>query len=165
MHLDEFPLISLEKEDLQAAVRLVSLAMNDDEAAWAEKTLTRHFQCRQHRIADGRDYLILKDGDAVIGLVGLHHYVWGPPDNVWLAWFAVHPDAQGHGLGAKLLMAAETMAVNRGYGKLLVETYHHPDFKAARSLYRKMGFRKVGAIEDYLSDGSTMLVYGKALPS
>ena len=102
---------------------------------------------------------------SVIGLVGLHHYVWGPPENVWLAWFAVHPDTQGRGFGARLLGAIEVMAARRGYGKLLVETYDHPDFENARSFYGEMGFRKVGTIEDYLPDGSAMIVYGKALTS
>lgn len=100
-----------------------------------------------------------------MGLVGLHHYVWGPPENVWLAWFAVHPDAQGRGVGSRLLSAIEAIAVSRGYGKLLVETYDHPDFERARAFYGRMGFRKVGTIEDYLPDGSAMIVYGKALPS
>lgn len=160
---DELPLSPLEKEDFQAAVRLVSSAMNAEEGAWAEKTLSRHFQCRKHGIADGRDYFVLKDGAAVMGLMGLHHYAWGPPENVWLAWFAVHPDAQGRGLGASLLAAIEAMALNRGYNKLLVETYDHPNFGRARTFYEKMGFRRVGTIENYLRDGSAMIVYGKTL--
>ena len=161
---DALTLSTLEKDDFQAAVQLVSLAMNAEEGRWAEKTLSRHFQCRQQGIADGRNYFVLKDRDAVIGLGGLHHYVWGPPRIVWLAWFAIHPEAQGLGLGTRLLGSIEAECVNRRYSKLLVETYDHPDFDKARSFYERMGFRIVGTIKDYLPDGSAMIVYGKSIP-
>jgi ribosomal protein S18 acetylase RimI-like enzyme len=94
-------------------------------------------------------------------LVGLHHTIWGPEKNVWLAWFAVDPDRQGQGLGRKLLAEIERLAGQRGFAKLLVETYEHSDFDKARRFYEKNRFERVGRIDDYLPDGSAMVVYAK----
>lgn len=97
------------------------------------------------------------------GLVGLHHVIWGPERNVWLAWFAVEPDCQDEGLGGKLLAAVERIAVGEGYRKLLVETYEHGDFQKARRFYERNGFYEIGRVNGYLDDGSAMIVYAKGI--
>jgi hypothetical protein len=57
----------------------------------------------------------------------------------------------------------ERLARQKGFGKLLVETYTHPDFDKARRFYERSGFEQAGRIDDYLSDGSAMIVYAKHL--
>lgn len=154
----------LPETDVPQTVSLIRLAMNPDEAAWAEKTFGAHFACKEHGIDDGRNYFICRDGEQISGLVGLHNYNWGPPENVWLAWFAVHPDCQRKGLGSALIDSIEKRATEMGYTALFIETYEHNDFAKARAFYQAKGFTQSGRIDSYLPDGSAMIVYRKGLP-
>ena len=159
----DIELTSMGPEDIDAAAALVSRAMNADEGRWAARTMRFHFGCQAHHDDDGRTYYLWKQNDAIQGLVGLHHQIWGPEENVWLAWFAVEPGQQGKGIGRQLLAAVERVAQARGFRKLLVETYEHADFDKARRFYERSGFRQTGRIADYLPDGSPMVVYAKRL--
>ncbi len=151
----------MAQTDIEAAASLVGRAMNADEGRWARRTMEFHFGCHSHGLDDGRSYFVWRRETRIVGLVGLHHTIWGPERNVWLAWFAVDPDFQGQGLGLKLLGEIENLAGQMGFGKLLIETYEHPDFDKARRFYERNGFEQVGQVNDYLPDGSAMVVYGK----
>ncbi|MHC4497458.1 MAG: GNAT family N-acetyltransferase [Planctomycetota bacterium] len=87
---------------------------------------------------------VWRDDGKICGLVGLHRYIWGSEENVWLSWFAVHPKHQDRGIGSTLMDAVKEHAARAGYKKLLIETYDSPTFKKARSFYRARGFRQVG---------------------
>jgi ribosomal protein S18 acetylase RimI-like enzyme len=156
-------LLPMEAEDAEDAAALVSRAMNADEGRWAARTMRFHFGCKAHGLDDGRSYFVRRQGGAIVGLVGLHHAVWGPEENVWLAWFAVDPDCQGQGHGRELLAAIERTAAAQGFRKLLVETYEHAEFDKARRFYERNGFERAGQIAGYLADGSAMVVYAKRL--
>ncbi len=144
-------------------VALISAAMNPDEGAWAAETLERHFRLRALGVDDGRRYFVLRPDGSLEGVTGLHRYEWGPRENVWLGWFAVAPARHGAGLGAVLLRETEEAARGLGYRKLFVETYGSATFARALRFYEKAGFRRVGRIEEYLPDGSPMIVLGKVL--
>ncbi|OHB64602.1 MAG: hypothetical protein A2Y77_02830 [Planctomycetes bacterium RBG_13_62_9] len=156
---------TMGERDIEAAAALVGRAMNADEGRWAARTMQFHFGCRRQGLDDGRMYYVWKQGGEIVGLVGLHHAIWGPERNVWLAWFAVDPACQGRGLGRRLMAVIEDLAGERGFHKLLVETYEHPDFARARRFYESHGFREAGRIGDYLHDGSAMIVYAKRIES
>jgi GNAT superfamily N-acetyltransferase len=153
----------MTEADIEAAASLVRRAMNEDEGRWARRTMDFHFGCRSHGLDDGRSYFVWRLGEQVVGLVGLHHTIWGPEENVWLAWFAVDPDYQGQGLGLKLLSEVERLAEHLGFAKLMVETYEHPDFDRARRFYERNRFEQTGRIDEYLADGSAMIVYAKRI--
>ena len=157
----EVVLEPLKSEDIPDVVDLVRDSMNDQEAQWVRQTLDFHFSCRQADIPDGRTYFVYRTEKTVCAIAGLHHYQWGPPENVWLAWFAVHPDYQRKGLGGRLIREVESRAMQMGYTKIFIETYEHTDFEKARAFYQSNGFSPAGTIEDYLPDGSAMLVYRK----
>ncbi len=154
---------AMAEADIDEACLLVSEAMNENEGRWARATMLHHFGCRRHGLDDGRSYFVWRRDGAIRGLVGLHHYVWGPEENVWLSWLAVHPDHQRQGIGSKLMADIEGKAAERGYTKLFVETYDHPDFDVARAFYAAVGFDEAGRVRRYLPDGSDMVVYGKEL--
>jgi len=159
-------LTSMEEGDIAKAVRLISRTMNPDEGRWAEKTMAFHFSCLRRGLDDGRKYYLLlqgQDANDVKGISGLHHYAWGPEENVWLAWFAVAPEWQRQGIGKNLMLLTEEKAVTEGYKTFLAETYNHRDFDKARKFYAAVGFQKMGEISGYLPDGSNMVVYGKRL--
>lgn len=150
-------------EDIEEGVSLISRAMNPAEGRWARRTMDYHFNCLSHGIDDGRLYYVWRSSEQLCGLVGLHHYLWGPEQNVWLSWFAVEPSLQRQGHGTALLAAIESTALQRGYRRFLVETYGHEDFDNARTFYLSQGFAEVGRISDYIGDGSDMFVYRKEL--
>jgi GNAT superfamily N-acetyltransferase len=154
---------SMAEADIEAAASLVGRAMNADEGRWARRTMEFHFGSRNHGLDDGRSYFVWRRDQRIVGLVGLHHTIWGPEENVWLAWFAVDPDFQGQGLGLKLLSEIERLAEHLGFGKLMVETYEHADFDKARRFYERNRFEQVGRIDEYLADGSAMIVYAKRI--
>lgn len=149
--------------DAGAAADLVARAMNAEEGAYAEKTFREYFASRANAIDDGRELFVLADGDKIIGITGLHHYVWGPPTNVWLSWFAVDPEVHGRGLGSMLMAATLDLARTRGFTQLFIETYSSPTFEKARAFYAARGFERVGAIHGYMPDGAEMVVYGRVL--
>jgi len=149
--------------DIEAVVDLIGRAMNQQEAVQAEMTFEHHFKCAQARINDGRQYFVLKLEIGVVGVVGLHHYSWGPSQNIWLAWFAIEPAAQGSGFGQLLLDAIIQRAQECGYAKLFIETYSTAEFGKARAFYRSNGFVRVGHVKGYLEDGGHMVVFYKAL--
>lgn len=150
-------------DDIDETVELIGKAMNKDEATWAKKTMELHFGCVKNNLEDGRSYFLWRENTEIIGVVGLHNYIWGPKENVWLAWFAVDPNHHGKGLGSLLLMEIEKKAYEMGYKKLFIETYSSSTFDKARLFYKDKDFIEVGKIDSYLSDGSKMIVYAKKL--
>jgi GNAT superfamily N-acetyltransferase len=149
--------------DIEDAVELITVAMNRDEARWARETMEFYFACKKQDIDSGREYYLWRHQGKIQGLVGLHRYLWGPRENVWLAWFAVHPQLHRAGVGSAMLDEVEERARQSGYRKFLIETYDSPTFEKALSFYKSKGFSQVGKIDNYLPDGSAMLVFGKEL--
>lgn len=153
----------MQASQSETVIDLIASAMNRDEAAWARQTLTFYFDCLSRRIDPAREYFVMQVNQQLVGVVGLHHYRWGPPQNVWLSWFAVHPDHQGRGYARAMLMAIETHAIMRGYHHFFIETYARPEFDKALGFYQHMGFSSAGHINHYLADGSQMRVLYKRL--
>ncbi|MEU0115206.1 GNAT family N-acetyltransferase [Streptomyces bobili] len=70
----------------------------------------------------------------------------------------VHPRLQGHGIGARLLRAAESaLAAERGATRFRLFTGHRSEGNLR--LYRRVGYRTVGTSEG--SDGVRMIVLEK----
>ena len=153
----------MEIGHVDEAVEVIGAAMNREESRWAKMTLYFHFASHQQGLNDGRIFFVGMLEGNLAGLVGLHHYTWGPAENVWLSWFAVHPLYQKKGIGDQLLDQAEKVARERGYQKLFVETYDQKGFTRARAYYQARGFTEAGRIERYLPDGSAMVVFRKEL--
>lgn len=149
--------------DASAAADLVARAMDPNEGAYAAETFKFHFACADKAIDDGRHLFVLEEHGRVLGIVGLHFYVWGPPQNVWLSWFAVDPDNQGSGLGGRLLAASMDEARKLGYEKVFIETYANDTFTKATRFYIAQGFHVAGTIANYLPDGSSMVVLSRSL--
>lgn len=156
-------LVEMQQHDIPDAVNLIKHAMNDDEADWANMTMNYHFGCASNHLDDGRYYYVWQNDTKVVGITGLHHYNWGPKENVWLGWFALDPDLHGMGLGHELLDQMVLLAKEKGFKKLFIETYMSPTFEKARSFYQSKGFKLAGQIENYLPDGESMVVYMKEL--
>ena len=154
----------MTESDIEDAVELISRAMDNNEALWAQETMENYFACKKQGFNTGREYYIWRHEWKIRGLVGLHSYIWGPKENVWLSWFAVDPAYQKKGIGSALMVSIEKRAKQAGYEKFFIETYDNPTFRKAISFYKSAGFSELGRINNYLPDGSAMIVFGKNIP-
>ena len=143
-------------------VEIISKAMNPTEGRLAQATLNFHFSCKENGLDDGRTYYAVEKEKSIVGVVGLHQYPWGPDENVWLGWFAVKPEHQRQGIGTWLMNKIIEEARQKGYKKMLVETYSGKDFESARSFYSKFGFKRIGKIKKYMGK-EDMIVFSKEI--
>lgn len=90
---------------------------------------------------DGRSLscFIRDDGELIAGIVG---FTWGGYARIEYLW--VTETLRGHGLGTRMLHAAETEAQRRGCTKVVLDTH---SFQAP-DLYRARGYREVGTTLD-----------------
>jgi len=160
---ESLQLVLMQVEHQPSVVELIGRAMDDQEAAWAKQTFDFHFSCQQQDIDSKRRFYIAIRSENIAGIVGLHEYRWGPPQNIWLSWFAVEPNLQGQGIGKWLLRQIEQNARELGYTKMFIETYEHPTFARALKFYQAQDYVQQGEIQAYLPDNSAMLVYSKSL--
>ena len=80
-----------------------------------------------------QDYQVVRGADgSLLGQVALDEY---SPSLVELVSLAVAPSAQGHGLGQRLITAAEKLAKERGYPELFAISLAEP-------LFLRMGFHE-----------------------
>ena len=162
-----FEFVEMRDADLADVLALIGRAMNPEESEYAKHTFDFHFSCQSAKsdvpIDSKRAFYLARHEATIKGVIGLHHYRWGPLDNVWLSWFAVEPELQGQGIGQWMMAKIEQLSRHKGYKKLFIETYRHDIFSRAIEFYQKQGFLQVGQIGDYLIDGSDMLVFAKSL--
>jgi L-amino acid N-acyltransferase YncA len=98
--------------------------------------------------ADRYPTLVVEHGGAVVGWAGLSAY---RPRACYagIAEFSIYVDsqAQGHGLGRRLLEALVDAARERGHWKLVSRIF--PFNTASLALCRRCGFREVGVYEKH----------------
>jgi ribosomal-protein-alanine N-acetyltransferase len=106
-----------------------------------------------------RCYLVVRDEDGgpVRGYAGA--VVGGDVADV--VTLAVHPQARRRGLGAALLRALLDAATQRGAHELALEV--RADNTAARTLYARSGFERIGLRRGYYPDGTDGLVLRRRL--
>jgi ribosomal protein S18 acetylase RimI-like enzyme len=80
-----------------------------------------------------------------------------------LYWIAVHPSAQRHGSGSRLLSEVEQCLRARGARLLVAETSSRPDYDATRRFYEVRGYEEVARMRDYYAVGDDRVIYTKAL--
>jgi GNAT superfamily N-acetyltransferase len=85
------------------------------------------------RIEAGQAF-VLKQGDALVGALILED----EPDALMLYNIAVSPDAQGQGLGKRLMAFTEAEARRRGYG--LLKLYTNEKMVENVAMYPRLGF-------------------------
>lgn len=132
----------------------VRLAVNDDAAAISDVLLHSFGQNREcytpeafvvvtpspeeiaGRFAEGPQWVAEIDGN-IVGTVGVTH----EPEGIYIRSLGVDPEAQGLGVGHKLLDAIDEYAVSQKATRIfLYTTYFVP---AAVKLYEKHGYKWV----------------------
>ena len=131
-----------------------------------EQWLTEHFEVEPgdaRVLADPNGRILRRGGhilfalrrDEVVGTCALIRHRTGVHE---LAKMAVAPEHRNRGIGLALSVAAIERALESGAETLYLRT--HPALAAARHLYRKVGFRRIGACPlpppDVVRDAVTM---------
>lgn len=153
-------LVPMQAGHIDAATEVMALGRNAIVGTRARATFERHFRLQAFGVDDGRSYYVWLREGRVAGVTGLHHYSWGPDENVWLAYFGVHPEFGRQGIGAAMLREMQRLAKTR-YRRFFIET--HGANEAAHRFYRSQGFREAGSIAEYNPDGAPMKVFVKDL--
>lgn len=74
------------------------------------------------------------------------------PDHIELKSMRTSTEVRQSGVGTQLLSHALNEAIDRGYGKVSLETGSQDFFRPARNLYEKFGFRYCGPFSGYTDD-------------
>ncbi len=101
------------------------------------------------QVPEARHYLVADLDATIVGYAGLAAIGY-QADVQTLAVAAGH---QGHGLGARLLVALLAEARRRDAGEVLLEV--RAENKAAQALYARAGFERIGVRRGYYRPGGT----------
>jgi [ribosomal protein S18]-alanine N-acetyltransferase len=102
-----------------------------------------------------REVFVAETGGQVIGLLSL---VLAGAFTGYIQNIAVHPDWRGRGLGTQLMQFAEATIFRKSPNVFLCVT----DFNdAAQKFYARLGYQKVGELENYLQTGVTEILMRK----
>jgi GNAT superfamily N-acetyltransferase len=75
-----------------------------------------------------------------------------------LYWLAVHPDAQGRGVGRALVDRVEQELASRGARLLVVETSSRPDYAHTRTFYAREGYAEVARVRDFYAPADDRII-------
>lgn len=85
-------------------------------------------------------------------------------EGTWnLLALAVHPAAQGRGLGGALVRGVEAALSAQGARLLIIETAGVVEFAAAQNLYARLGFAEVARLPDFWADAVDKVTFAKRL--
>ena len=139
---------------LQAVIRNIGL-FTPEEADGFAGTIPGHFASP----SQGHLWLLADDGQ---GAAYLAPEAAGP--GVWnLLFLGVLPEARRRGLARALIAEVEQRLRAQGARMLLIDTSTEPPMAAARALYERLGYERVGLIPDYWGPGDGKLTFRRAL--
>lgn len=84
------------------------------------------------------EHYLWEDKQQIVGISGLYSY-HNNPQEAWLSWFGVLPDARKKGYGEQILTATKELAKQKGFTALRLYTSGKLYAKACK-LYEKAGF-------------------------
>lgn len=86
----------------------------------------------------------------------------GSDDSYDLYWIAVRPEAQGGGLGGRILARAEAAMRAAGAGRLYVDTSMSPAYARTRAFYEKAGYAVAATLPDFYRPGDGKVIFQKS---
>jgi ribosomal-protein-alanine acetyltransferase len=139
--------------DLDQLVALEQRAFQTDQ--FSRRTF-RYLLTRANAIS-----LVYELDDRVVGYCVLLFHTGTSLARVYS--LAVDPDYQGRGIARELMEAVEAHAIEHSCVALRLEV--RVDGAAAINLYERLGYKKIGKVEDYYEDGQAAYRYEKRLNS
>ena len=80
-----------------------------------------------------------------------------------LYWIAVAPEAQGLGVGRRLMDLAEREIAKLGGGRLYIETSSRDAYVRTRRFYRAAGYKQAARLPDFYARGDHKVVFYKSI--
>lgn len=151
----------VEERDRGALAELLGATgfFNPDELAMALELV-------DERLRDGDAshyrFLVAEDSGDVLGYACWGH-ILGTASSVDLYWIAVHPAAQGRGVGQALMAAAEAQVAAQGGRRVYVETSTRPQYQPTRGFYLRCGYALIAELEDFYAPGDGKAIFLKVL--
>jgi len=102
--------------------------------------------------------IVLKNVERVVG----HIIYWQIEEEVQISNIAVHPDFRGLGIGRKVMQEIMDKVKKEGVSYIFLEV--RPSNSSAVSLYKKLGFQKLGLRRNYYHNPvEDAIIMGKSL--
>jgi [ribosomal protein S18]-alanine N-acetyltransferase len=98
--------------------------------------------------ANARRILFGRSRERIVGFMG----VWYMVDQLHLVTIAVAPEAQGRGIGQRLMLECFDLAEHAELGEVVLEV--RVTNTPARRLYEYFGFRQAGILKGYYKDNN-----------
>jgi [ribosomal protein S18]-alanine N-acetyltransferase len=133
-------------------VRAIERAVFPD-TAWTENQFWRELA----HVPESRDYIVAMSDNDVIGYAGLNFLA--PESDIQT--IAVAPQAQGQGLGRRLLEHMIDVATQRGCTQMFLEVMDTNE--GAIAMYDAHGFERIQVRRDYYGPGMHGIVMKRAL--
>ena len=112
--------------------------------------------------ASGYSFLFAEEEGHLLG-----YTCFGPiPGSVHscdLYWIAVAPNAQGMGLGKKLMAGSERIMAERGTKRVYADTSSRPQYEPTRAFYRSCGYTQEACLTDFYAAGDGKVIFVKTL--
>ncbi len=74
-------------------------------------------------------------------------------------WLAVHPGAQGRGVGRQLVAFLERQLEPRGARMLVAETSSRADYARTREFYQRAGFVEAARVRDFYAPADDRIIF------
>ena len=152
-------LIPGDREMVGRLVRATGF-FSEDEASIAEELVDERMMKNE---ASGYFFLFAEEGGRLLG-----YTCFGPiPGSVHsfdLYWIAVAPEAQGRGLGKKLMAESERIMAARGARRVYADTSSRPQYEPTRAFYRSCGYTQEALLADFYARGDGKAIFVKILP-
>jgi len=145
----------LGEADVEACAAIIA-----ELPLWREYAVTAREARAAFRLAAGgaAEVLVADDGGRVVGFVEyLVRGTFGHSGYVWA--IGVAADAQGRGVGGRLMDAAEAAIFAAGPNVFLLVNARND---GARRFYERRGYRRIGELDDYVRPGLTEIIYRKS---
>ena len=122
-------------------------------------TLRRDLEaCQAALRRPGSELFVAREGGGPAGFILIHPY--GCAGSPYITSVAVAEGARERGVGTELVGFAERQMAGRRFIFLCVSSFN----RRARKLYRRLGYRRVGEIPDYVVEGHSEILLCKKLP-
>jgi len=133
--------VTLEAMKLEDIPRVVEIERESFHTPWPRDAYTH--ELTENRLAA---YLVARTDGDIVGYAGM----WVILDEAHITTIAVDPAFRGQHIGERLLVGLIDAALGRGARWMTLEV--RKSNATAQTLYKKYGFREIGARKGYYSD-------------
>lgn len=151
----------VRRKDRDAVERLVCATrfFSEEECAIAVELIDDRLA---RGMASGYFFLLAEEAERLLG-----YTCFGPiPGSAYgfdLYWIAVDPDAQGRGLGRKLLTESERIMAGLGARRVYAETSSRQQYKPTHAFYLASGYVREAFLSDFYAPGDGKVIFVKIL--